>query len=154
MLAEAGGLWWLLLFIYIIPVVVGYKAVKRLFKNINEKRSKDRGIEEPRREEPRRTEARKFYSLFFIIPILIFFIFVIFRIFAPEEIFAKNLQSEIFHNYWVYVMSAGIPLSFVGIGWGLRSMSQNSKSGWPVLCVLGSFATLFLISIFSVLLFI
>ena len=149
MLADAGGWWWLLLFIYIIPVVVGYKAVRKLIKTIDKKMSKDRA-----EEEPRRVEARKFYSLFFIIPILIFFIFIIFRIFAPEEIFSQNLQSEIFHGYWIYVMSAGIPLSLFGIVWGLRSMSQNVKSGWPVLCVLGSFAALFLISIFSVLLLI
>ena len=149
MLADAGGWWWLLLFIYIIPVVVGYKAVRKLIKTINIKMGKD-GAE----EEPQRVEARKFYSLFFIVPILIFFIFITFRIFAPEQIFSQNLQSQIFHGYWIYVMSAGIPLSFVGIIWGLRGLSQNSKSGWPVLCVLGSFAALFIISIFSVLLLI
>jgi hypothetical protein len=147
MLTDAGGWEWLILFIYIIPVVVGYKAAMRLIKTIDSKFSK--GDAE---EEPQRVEARNFYGLIFIVPIVIFIIFIAFRIFAPGEIYSQNLQSQIFHGYWVYVMSAGIPLSLVGTVWGLRGLFQNSKSPWPILCVLGSFAVLFMISIFSVLL--
>lgn len=147
MLADAGGWEWLILFLYIIPVVVGYKAIKRLISNI-ESKLPDNGT----KEEPRPAAARKFYSLIFIVPIVIFFIFVAFRIFAPEEIYGQNLQSQIFHGYWIYVLSAGLPLSLVGIIWGLRGLNQNSKSPWPILCVFASLAAIFLISIFTVLL--
>lgn len=147
MLANAGGWEWLILFIYIIPVVVGYKSLKKLVKNVESKYAGDSA-----EAEPRRVEARKFYSLIFIVPIVIFFIFIAFRMFAPEAIYSQNLQSEIFHGYWIYVMLAGIPVALGGIVWGLRGLYQNSKSPWPILSLFFSFAALFIISIIAVLL--
>ncbi len=147
MLAEAGNWKWLILFIYIIPVVIGYKAVKRLISNIESKYPGDRV-----KEETRRSGAGRFYGLVFIIPIVIFIVFIAFRIFAPEGIYSQNFQSRIFHGYWIYVMSAGIPLTLVGIVYGLRGLCQNRKGPWPVLCVIAGFAALFVMSIFTVLL--
>lgn len=140
MLADAGGWEWIILFIYIIPVVVGYKAVKRLFKTTESKYAK-----ENEEGEPRRMEASRFYGLVFIIPIVIFITFIAFRVFAPGEIYSENLQSQIFHGYWIYVLSGGIPLALVGIGWGLREMYRNTKSPLPMLSVLASFAVLLLL---------
>lgn len=99
-----------------------------------------------------RPEIKRFYKITLLVPIALFLIFLAFRIYAPEAIYAKNLQSKIFDSFWIYVMIGGIPVALYGIFWNLRSLYQGKPGSWPILCLFGSFAVFFVISIFSVLL--
>lgn len=149
MLGDGSGYVWLLLLLYVIPVVIFYKSVMRFYK-------KGKGSTSDVGEVPAsaRPEIKRFYKITLLVPVALFLIFLAFRIYAPEVIYAKNLQSKIFDSLWIYVMIAGIPIALYGIFSSLRSLYRGKPGSWPILCLFGSFAALFVISIFSVLLLI
>lgn len=93
MLAEGSGYVWLLLLLYVIPVVIFYKSVMRFYK-------KREGTASEVSEVPpaARPEVKRFYKITLLVP--------------------------------------------------------GKPGPWPILCLFGSFAALFVISIFSVLLLI
>ncbi len=85
-------------------------------------------------------------------PLIIFITFLLARIFAPKYIFARGLQSAIFHNVWIYVLIILLPLCLGGLAYGLWALNTDRGKGWPIFLIFGSLATLFVVSVFAVLL--
>jgi len=147
MAAEGGGNAWIVLVIYIIPFFLFYKSAKKLIRGDTEKASVKKKL-----LAPGQAQARKYYRYIILVCATLFVVFLGFRIYAPQMLFAENLQSRFFSNIWVYVIGAGFPLALFGIAYGLLSLYRDRGTGWPILLVFCGFASLFVLSIFSVLL--